>query len=661
MKRRVFSLGVLLAISLLLILGNQGSNANNDGNTGRFKTVEIKSTQYVWELVSLRDGHVICQAIMDDRPTRPTLEETVDICEKEIFPAEPTPTPLASPTASGTPSPVSSSPTQAPFDLSLFLKTVYWRFVETRELVRTIKVPLPEIIVNLSAPSGPQNELFVTISAYEPVVGERITAIYGMLNGWEFTCPGNRCNVPVSGDSLIEFWAASSFGDESKHVQATLRQLPSEQGGKRIEIASIGPIPTYIDSCAVAWSSSILQIPDWAKLPATPDELNTAKPYQYLAGKLIAARVVDASSCPGGGLSQGGAPNACGLEKASGAVIDWQNQFDITIWDTGRSLGVPPKMIKAVIGQESQFWPGNSRNAFSEYGLGQLSQSGADVVLRWDNDLFRSVCSGLLYDCSLIYGRMPAWLQATMRGGLMQQINVECPTCAYGLDINKTHDTVGIIGRTLRANCRQVKYIMDRRGLKSTYEDLWRFTLVSYHSGYQCLSDALNYVSYNRVPADWENVNTYMGCYGAKDYADEVINYLKDFDLYRLKRPESSSPVALPTFALTPAPTLTPTPVLALSHVFVQVYQDANGNYYPDSGENVDGVKVEVRLDNGQVLKAETVNGVATIDLTGQPVDINALVVLPELYRSQRIRVVRDGEIPVIFRLDKPVVPPGLP
>jgi hypothetical protein len=661
MNRRVFSWGVLLTISLLLILGIQGSNANNDGNTGRYKTVEIKTTQYVWELVSLRDGRVICQAIMDDRPTRPTVEETVNICEKEIFPAEPTPTPLASPTASGTPAPVNPAPTQATFDLSQFLKTVYWRFVETRELVRTVKVPLPEIIVNLTAPSGPMDELYVTISAYEPVVGERITTIYGMLNGWEFTCPGNRCNVSVSGDALIEFWAASSFGDESKHVQATLRQLPSEQGGKRVEITSIGPIPSYFDSCAAAWGSPIPEIPDWAKFPATPDDLNTAKPYQFLAGKLIAARVVDASSCPSGGLSLDGAPNACGLEKASGAVIDWQNQFDITIWDTGRSLGVPPRMVKAVIGQESQFWPGNSRNILNEYGLAQLSQSGADVVLRWDNDLFRSVCSGLLYDCSLVYGRMPAWLQATLRGGLMQQVDVECPTCAYGLDINKTHDTVGIVGRTLRANCRQVKFMMDNRKLKSTYEDLWRLTLVSYHSGYQCLADALNYVAYNGQVADWYNVTTYMGCYGAKAYADEVINYLKDFELFRLRQPESSRPASLPTFALTPAPTLTPTPVRALSHVFVQVYQDANDNYYPDSGENVDGVKIEVRLDNGQLIKAETVNGVAEINLAGQPVDINALVVLPELYRSQRIRVVRDGEIPVIFRLEQPVVPPGLP
>ena len=149
-------------------------------------------------------------------------------------------------------------------------------------------------------------------------------------------------------------------------------------------------------------------------------------------------------------------------ERNHQAVIDWQNQFDVAIWEAGRSLGIPPRLIKTLIEQESQFWPGNSRHIYNEYGLGQLSQSGADVALRWDNELFYNVCSGLVYDCSKIYGRLSSWMQATMRGGLMRSVNAECATCPHGIDEGRAYESIPMITRTLRSNCLQVNYLMDR-------------------------------------------------------------------------------------------------------------------------------------------------------------------------------------------------------
>jgi hypothetical protein len=668
MKRQVFSLGILLAVVCILLTTTQSTPVAAQGNTTRFKTVEIKTIQYVWELVANRDGRVICQIIID-HPFRPTNQETITICAEQIFPAEATPTPLPTPTPGGgkilLPTP---APTTEPFDLAEFFRTVTFRFVNTQELVRTVQVPVPEIIVNMIVPPYRAGEFFVSIYAYEPVVGEHITEIQGMLNGWEFSCPSTRCDVPITTDSILEFWALSSYGDESQHVQATLRVVRTDQG-ERIELSSLVPIKLYQDACATIWGTTRYQLPAWSELPVLPDQLNTQKPYQYLAGKLLYTGIVKAPDCPGNGLMSDDAPNACGLDRASKAVVDWQNQFDLIIWDTARQVGIPPRLLKVLMEQESQFWPANGRRMAYEYGLGQLSQAGADVVLRYDNNLFNTVCNGLLYDCSIAYGRLPSWVQATVRGGLMRLMNNECATCANGIDLAHAQDSIPILARTLRSNCHQVKYIMDTKSVKSSYEDLWKLTFVSYHSGYECLATALDYLKYNELPGDWNNISTFLGCPGARSYVEDAWKSLDEFDLYRVKHPDRDKATILATFVPKPSPTpiptraVTPTPTvdLSLAHIRVLVYVDKNGNNYPEESEKVDNIAVQAQFEDGSTLSARTVKGEAVIDLSGRPVGGNVTILLTDLYRTQKVRVKQDGEIPVVFRLQEPVVPPVLP
>jgi hypothetical protein len=93
----------------------------------------------------------------------------------------------------------------------------------------------------------------------------------------------------------------------------------------------------------------------------------------------------------------------------------------------------------------------------------------------------------------------------------------------------------------------------------------------------------------------------------------------------------------------------------------VLVYVDQNQNQYPDAGEYVDGIRVTVTFPDGQVYNATTTNGEAIIELTGQAVGSEVIVALPEVFRSQKVRVILDGELPVIFRLEQPVAPPALP
>jgi len=378
---------------------------------------------------------------------------------------------------------------------------------------------------------------------------------------------------------------------------------------------------------------------------------------------------VKAPDCPGGGLTGTDAPNTCGLNQASQAVIDWQNQFDLAIWNAGHDSGIPPRLLKVLIEQESQFWPANARRIAYEYGLGQLSQAGADVLLRYDNDIFNMVCNSVFYDCSVVYGRLPSWAQATLRGALMKMMNSECATCAHGIDLMHAQESIPVLARTLRSNCRQVKYIMNTKGLKASYEDFWKMTFVSYHSGYDCLAAALDAMHYNDYPADWENVSLFLQCPGASTYVNEAWKSLDEFDLYRLPRKDEDNIVSLATLVPkptpTPSPTVivppTPTVIRSMAHILTLVYIDKNGNQYPDEDEKVDGIDVQAQFEDGSTLTTRTVNGEAVFDLAGRPVGGNVTILLPDLYRSQKVRVKQDGEIPVIFRLVEPIIPPVLP
>jgi hypothetical protein len=149
-------------------------------------------------------------------------------------------------------------------------------------------------------------------------------------------------------------------------------------------------------------------------------------------------------------------------------------------------------------------------------------------------------------------------------------------------------------------------------------------------------------------------------------YVEELWKSLLDFDKYRLKPAEGDRLASLASFSFEPtptrpAPTSTPTPILSLSHIRVLVYVDNNKNNYPDTGEKVDGMLVTLTFPDEPSLHGTTSNGEVIFDLTGWPVNSDGMVSLPELYRSSKVRVMRDGEIPVIFRLEQPAVPPALP
>ena len=76
-------------------------------------------------------------------------------------------------------------------------------------------------------------------------------------------------------------------------------------------------------------------IPDadlhWIYVPENAAALHTEEDYFYLAGQLISNNVVDASTCPSGGLTLNGYANACGMSVAHPKVLELQNILDESI------------------------------------------------------------------------------------------------------------------------------------------------------------------------------------------------------------------------------------------------------------------------------------------------------------------------------------------
>jgi hypothetical protein len=325
MQLKTRALSIPLILTLLVTIGVVHSSAQSTTQvSGRYKIVHIQVTQYTWQLLALSDNHVICEVTVE-HTGEPTTDELLSNCYQQIFPLAPTQTATSAAAATPTQGPTPTS-TPLPYDFAAFLKTVYWHLASTVRVDKEVKVPLPDMVLNIVAPNKAVDTPYVILTAYEPVPAYHITGIFGQVNYTQFACPQARCEVPVQGDSVIEFWAVSSSGDESIHIQATVR-VTSSDSKFMVEIVKSAPITSFTDACSQEWGVSPNQT--WAVFPQTPSQLATDTTLYFLTSRLITSKLVDASTCPGGGLFADGSANACGVDAARATMIQWQNQLPI--------------------------------------------------------------------------------------------------------------------------------------------------------------------------------------------------------------------------------------------------------------------------------------------------------------------------------------------
>ncbi|HSV85639.1 MAG TPA: hypothetical protein VLH85_03625 [Levilinea sp.] len=423
---------------------------------------------------------------------------------------------------------------------------------------RTINLDLPpsEVWISLGgcsegAFSNQCNDLpYLLLSGLEPLPNETIVRIQGTIDGEPFSCRRDLCRIPLrpTGRSgiQIEFWADSSFGDSSEDYTALVRVIPwgdfmAPEGPRNdprlyyVDVISSQWEGQRAASCSATWQSfpDVGEPPEWLRTPEAVAELTSSVSFYYLAGMLIRNGAVDARTCSNGGMANNVVANSCGVQLALPQVRQWQNRFDADILQVAVDTGVPAQLMKNIFARESQFWPGIYRT-YREAGLGQLTNNGADTILLWNDSFYAQFCPLVLSQeaCETRFTHLDERYQAMLRGALVQQVNAACVDCEAGIDLSQARFSVNIFAHALIANCEQVTQVfwnLTRQfpGRMSSYNDLWRFTLVNYNAGAGCLYRAVQRAWLNREPLDWEHVAPYLepACQGAIRYVESITGH----------------------------------------------------------------------------------------------------------------------------------------
>lgn len=348
------------------------------------------------------------------------------------------------------------------------------------------------------------------------------------INFFEGECSSENCQMelPVTGEKgeWLEYWAMASDGGQGIHNRVKFRVLENwnNTGEYRFDLISES-YPDTVSPGSDLWKvfpsmerfqSKILEI------PYSPEYLTTTHKLSILAGKLIQKGFADISRCENFGLMADGSANGCGEMASSELVFTWQNQYNEQLFSAGKKYQVPPRIIKSIITQESQFWPDS--NISHEYGLGMITESGADLLLRWNPVYFQPLCNEIFaYDperCKSGFSGMLEKDQIILRGSALQKIG--------------TDDEIDLLAATLKASAAQVNQLVQNvTGLSieevATYEDMWRFTIANYYSGSGCLQSAMQVTFALKYSLTWENVRNFLSgsCSNAKEYVDRVYFY----------------------------------------------------------------------------------------------------------------------------------------
>jgi len=566
---------VLGLVSISMLLTNPGpvraaapTPLPTPAGPDRYTTMKVDITLYEWWLAAWADKQVRCSFFVDHTGL-PTDNDIFSACGQDLLNEwKSHSAPCAETDISACPGlyfiPISSKPS-------------------TREI--TVKLPPPKVWISVEGcvpdPDGwctQQPKLVLT--GEEPLPSESITAINGLAGSDPFTCSKDRCEFKLDetkSDGLrLSFWAYSTHGDSSQVFDALLRVIKQGAEGERltprwyVDVLSSQWTGAPVASCAAVWESFPPPegLPQWLTTPASSADLNSDIPYNYLSANLIKQGVVDATSCPDGGLLPDGSANACGLEVAAPAVSEWQNRFDKLIFSVSQESQVPAQLLKNLFSHESQFWPGVFQNG-KDVGLGQLTEDGADTALLWNPSFYNQFCP-LVLDQSLCesqgYANLKPKYQDMLRGALVGSVDARCADCPLGLDLSRADFSVGVFAHTLLANCEQSgKIVQDvtakKPGVVVSYETMWRFTLVNYNAGAGCLYEAVKqaYQPSAKIPLDWAGVSGALAldqaCSGAINYVDRISQSVGG-----TPNPElTTTPTATPTATSTQQPNVTVT------------------------------------------------------------------------------------------------------
>lgn len=531
-------IGAVLAAALSAPAPVQAEDAPPE-DLKRKTTLDVSFTSYEWWLVRYSDNDITCRFLVDHEGL-PIEDEINTWCGATLY--NEWKNTQGCTLAEGQEAPSCSGLYLFQFSSYPGHKTV------------DVELPLPSVWVSISgcSPQPPDNRCdsapYLLLTGEEPLPNEMIIAIQGTVDGDPFVCNGASCEIPLAPTGQqgiqVEFWAQSSFGDESEHYTAQVRVTAQGDFMSPEGVSADSPV-YYVDvlssqwrgaplaSCADIWQSfpDVGGPPAWLISPAEPADLSSSTSLYYLAGMLIANGEVDASVCADGGLQSAVTASECGLDEAYDEVVAWQNQFDNEIFNTALDTGIPAQLLKNIFSRESQFWPG-IYHSYKEAGLGQLTENGADTVLLWNPDFFDQYCPLALHQdrCDLGFANLSTEEQRLLRGSLVNKVNAACEDCPAGIDLTQAQFSVQVFAESLAGNCEQVNRLYNNitggdAGQSTSYSDLWRFTLINYNAGSGCLGNALQTAFNQGQPLDWEHVTASLeeACQPATGYVDDIV------------------------------------------------------------------------------------------------------------------------------------------
>jgi len=151
---------------------------------------------------------------------------------------------------------------------------------------------------------------------------------------------------------------------------------------------------------------------------------------------------------------------------------------------------------------------------------------------------------------------------------LVRKVDASCPDCPISIDVPQANYSVRVFAEGLQANCEQVGRIITNLtqfspGQVSSYEDLWRFTLVNYNAGPGCLSRAMQLAWQANQSLDWASVaaNLEPACQLAIGYVEDISQMLKATPTPTVWPFIEAPPTpVLPRVLFTPTPSPTPGP-----------------------------------------------------------------------------------------------------
>ena len=361
------------------------------------------------------------------------------------------------------------------------------------------------------------------IVATEPLEAHTIYEVHVKIGDEEVVCQGNTCRFkpPLTDKDgvRVEYWALSTFGDATDIKTFRLRNLKTSEGEIQYRVELLGENWSQIaSSCSLVWDSfpSLDKANPWILQPEDSSSLYSKEDFVFLAGQLIWTGQVDASACEAGGLVNSYTANTCGLEKAAKEVEAWQNKYDQEIFRAATTVNVPAYLLKGLIAQEAQFW--SDWDNEEEYGLGQITERGADLLLTWNVDYYVDICATLYSSiaCAPGYSSFSEKRQAALRGKVLSKV--------------RTDQEIMMLAETLYAACGQSGQLVSNvTGLTpvdvTTYEDMWAITLALYHSGAGCVSDAIEGAWESGDEVAWGTLVNYLSddCLSAEEYVDRVL------------------------------------------------------------------------------------------------------------------------------------------